>query len=551
MKRLALIMIGCAVMFSCGDTFIEDMETERLAVRQKEGLPSLVMTPTIISFTEGNDPVLNAAVIKVRLTAPPESEVILNISAITDRGLSVSTDEIIFTPGNYSDEQEITVGFNNDFLASFTRHYSVSLSPLESLDPLYSGMEAPVIEVTIFEDDFNPTMYPITPDPDETSIALYKQIKVQFDRAEMDTDSIIVNTTIKDENDNIVQFGTTFDPATKTATFTPFDYYNINTSYAVTMKKEIHDTYGNTLLNDWEWTFHTKEWAPALKCILNNPDGYYSEFCISGNYAYVTRYDEGLDIIDISNPQNPILVGNYVDAGSKYWGVAVVGNYAYLANNNKLQIIDITNKTSPTPISSCSTTIEAYNIQISGNHAFILGHASLESIDISNVNTPILKNKCSFVTSASDFYLLNKYIYVANESAGLQIVDISDPDTPTLAGICDTPGGAKGVYASGNYAYIADNNSVQIIDITDKDEPIIVGNTTEEIDATKIVISGNFAYTNPIGNRMYIINVSNPKNPKLISTYTQGNLYFERILIKGDYAYVNHAPPKGGGFSSG
>ena len=33
MKRLALIILGCAMMFSCGDTFSEEYQKERLAAR--------------------------------------------------------------------------------------------------------------------------------------------------------------------------------------------------------------------------------------------------------------------------------------------------------------------------------------------------------------------------------------------------------------------------------------------------------------------------------------------------------------------------------------
>jgi len=241
MKRLAMIMIGCAVMFSCGDTFVEDMKTESLAVRQKEGMPSLVMSPTIISFTEGMDPVANAARMKVHLTAPPESEVVLDLSEIAERGLTVEPDKVVFTPGNYSEEQEITVGLSNDNIANYTRHYSVSLPKLESLDPLYNAMATPVIEITIFEDDFLPTMYPITPYNGETDIALFREIKVQFDRPEMDTDSIGAHTTIKDSGNNTVPFIFSFDQATQVATFSLYDFFRINSEYTVTMDQQIHE----------------------------------------------------------------------------------------------------------------------------------------------------------------------------------------------------------------------------------------------------------------------------------------------------------------------
>ncbi|MFN5892129.1 MAG: hypothetical protein ACK45Z_05770, partial [Dolichospermum sp.] len=66
---------------------------------------------------------------------------------------------------------------------------------------------------------------------------------------------------------------------------------------------------------------------------------------VLGNYAYVADIDSGLQIIDISNPTTPTLKGNYDTSGSA-WGVQVLGNYAYVADiDSGLQIIDISNPT--------------------------------------------------------------------------------------------------------------------------------------------------------------------------------------------------------------
>jgi len=69
---------------------------------------------------------------------------------------------------------------------------------------------------------------------------------------------------------------------------------------------------------------------------------------VVGNYAYVTYDRPGLQIIDISNPTTPTLKGNY-NTSSYAWGVQVVGNYAYVTDDSSgLQIIDISNPTTPT-----------------------------------------------------------------------------------------------------------------------------------------------------------------------------------------------------------
>ena len=62
---------------------------------------------------------------------------------------------------------------------------------------------------------------------------------------------------------------------------------------------------------------------------------------MAGNYAYVTDANNGLVILNVSNPASLTLKGTYATADNSY-GVAAAGNYAYLADGkNGLVIIGI------------------------------------------------------------------------------------------------------------------------------------------------------------------------------------------------------------------
>ena len=66
---------------------------------------------------------------------------------------------------------------------------------------------------------------------------------------------------------------------------------------------------------------------------------------VSGNYAYVADWDAGLQVIDVSNPTNCVRVGGY-DTSGLARGVAVSGNYAYVADAlSGLQVIDVSHPT--------------------------------------------------------------------------------------------------------------------------------------------------------------------------------------------------------------
>ena len=106
---------------------------------------------------------MNTATIKVRLTAPPESDVTLDLSPVLSYGLDVVPDRVVFNSGNYSVEQEIDISTSNDDLVGGTRHYKIQFPQLSSRDPLYNDKAVPDLEITVFEDDYYPVAYPVNP----------------------------------------------------------------------------------------------------------------------------------------------------------------------------------------------------------------------------------------------------------------------------------------------------------------------------------------------------------------------------------------------------
>jgi hypothetical protein len=145
---------------------------------------------------------------------------------------------------------------------------------------------------------------------------------------------------------------------------------------------------------------------------------------VSGSHAYVADGDSGLQVVDVIDPQSPVIAGS-VDTPDYAYGVAVSGSYAFVADGNSgLQVVDVTDPQSPVIAGSVDTPGEAHDVAVSGSYA-----------------------------------------YVADWNSGLQVIDISDPQSPVIVGSVDTPNRAYGVAVSGSYAYVADGNSgLQVID---------------------------------------------------------------------------------------
>jgi hypothetical protein len=284
-------------------------------------------------------------------------------------------------------------------------------------------------------------------------------------------------------------------------------------------------------LNTYQGVF-----APTLVGEYNT-SGNANGVQIVGNYAYVAD-DSGLQIIDISNPTTPILKGIYNTTGSNH-GVQIVGNYAYVTPYSKLQIIDISNPTTPILKGTYNINGDAYGIQIVGKYAYVAnGYLGLQIIDISNPTTPILKG--TYYTSGQPYgvQIVGNYAYVAVSSSGLEIIDISDPTIPILKGTYDTSGTAESVQVVGNYAYVADNGSgLQIIDISNPLTPTLKGNYNTSGTATGVQVVGNYAYVADLDSGLQIIDISNLLTPTLRGNYNTSG-YAWRVQVVGNYAYV-------------
>ncbi|MDD4289979.1 MAG: hypothetical protein PHH83_01740, partial [Patescibacteria group bacterium] len=267
------------------------------------------------------------------------------------------------------------------------------------------------------------------------------------------------------------------------------------------------------------------------------------------------------------NTPNPTLSGYAYEKQGGANSVYVSGNYAYVTiyNDDALNIIDISDPTSPTSsgyidVNSGARLAGANSVYVSGNYAYVTAesHDALNIIDISNPINPtflshIDSNSGAHLGGASSLYVSGNYAYVtAVVDDALNIIDISNPTNPTFLSYIDGPyfDGANSVYVSGNYAYVtAEASSVlSIIDISDPTNPNLVGyidiNSGAQFDkVNSVYVSGNYAYVTAYNdNALNIIDISDPTSPTL-SGYIDDNSGApldgaNSVYVSGNYAYV-------------
>jgi hypothetical protein len=292
---------------------------------------------------------------------------------------------------------------------------------------------------------------------------------------------------------------------------------------------------------DWNTTLgelRLPPFVPTLTGSYDAPVDGFSDVAVSGDHAFVADGSIGLQVMDISNPSNPVLAGSY-DVPNDASSVAVAGNYAFVAGGESgLYVIDISDPSNPVLAGNFDTPDNAYGVAVSGNHAFVGDVASgLLVIDISDPSNPVITGICDTPGLAAGVAVAGDHAFVADIEEGLQVIDISDPSNPVLAGSYDTPGYAYRVAVSGDHAFVADyGGGLQVIDISDPSNPVLAGNYDTPDYAYGVAVSGNLAFVVDYFGGLLIIDISDPSNPVLADSYD--TIGCRGVAISGNLAFV-------------
>lgn len=264
----------------------------------------------------------------------------------------------------------------------------------------------------------------------------------------------------------------------------------------------------------------------------------YSSY-ISGNFAYIADGAEGLKVVDVSDPTNPILVGSLANSSTAV-GIYVSGRYAYMADNNDgLYIIDVIHPTQPVLVSTYPMNNNS-DVKVVGQYAYVTdGSAGIRVLDVSNPSAVKLVSTYNTPGTPTKLFINGKYLYLADGGSGLEIYDISNPANITAVGNIATADNAQGVYVTGRYAYVAiGGTGFDIIDVSDPTAPELLSQTDTDGISRDLFTAGNYLYLADQDAHLKIFSVASSTAPVLIGGYsTVGTA--QAVTIAGKYAYIS------------
>lgn len=285
---------------------------------------------------------------------------------------------------------------------------------------------------------------------------------------------------------------------------------------------------------------------------------------VAGNLAYVAYGhvgtgswpNGGLQVFDISDPGDIRQVGRY-DTASSADCVWISGNMAYLTlrpvfaemagEDDGLRILDISDPAKIHQLGAFTTSGNAYRLCLEGDLAYVGTSDGLQVLNITDPTAIRTVGRVSTAGTAFDIELRQNVAYIADGDAGLQVLDVSDPSAIRWLGEDRTSIAAVDVQVAGGRAYLIDaggdfSGRLRVVDVRDPGKMAPLGEfeispSSSGSPSDEVEVRGDVAYVAGAWADFDVLDVSDPAHIRRVSGGSAGG-GASRVEVAGGLAVV-------------
>lgn len=300
----------------------------------------------------------------------------------------------------------------------------------------------------------------------------------------------------------------------------------IDSLYAI----DIRDPYHPNLYNSYS--------VPDSCIGINAKDG----------YAYLANREGGLVVIDLSKSTSSYRYGFKIP--NRYYTFSVYNNYAFLPDlkGNLWVIRNI--RSNPTLVKSIHV-IEAgiWDTYISNGHLFLSDiHGTIWAFEILDPSNPVLLDSLSLGGSNTLIFARNDTIFAVDGINGLSILTLASGSLRLIVSQnFNYRASPSDIYLVGNYVYVTDiaNVGIWIGNVRNVFHPHWVTfqylYSPTEIP-TGIFVKNNLAFVTTYSGKLWILNMTNPRNPQLdtvLCDFNSSESYkLSKVFVEENKIYI-------------
>ncbi|MFH1516219.1 MAG: ATP-binding cassette domain-containing protein [bacterium] len=282
-----------------------------------------------------------------------------------------------------------------------------------------------------------------------------------------------------------------------------------------------------------------------------------NDVVIAGNYAFIALGDSGLQIVDISNPEEPLKVARWsidpenqkitnlkLKNQAEIKSITLDGNNAYLAcGKNGINVVDISDPLNPVLLGFVNTPGTANSIKIQGDYGYVAdGEMGLQVIDFANPSTAEIIGNLKISTKITALHIDGDFAYVATRDKYFRVIDISIPEDPIFAHYIATGLPTNGMDVENGTAYLACGDAgLKLLSVENLND-FCIGNLDpskfESLagiktpgSAENVSVLNGIAYLLSGFSGLQVIDVNDKEEPKLIASNTWRDSLLAALIV--------------------
>ncbi len=280
---------------------------------------------------------------------------------------------------------------------------------------------------------------------------------------------------------------------------------------------------------------------------LDDDGGRVRGVTIQNDLAFIANEEQGLEILDVSNPTQPTKISSIKTKGFAR-DVLVLNNFSYVSQLFRgVAVIDIENPYQPVYVKNILNDTTVYEIDSYRNLLYIITPNGLYTYEVSNPYEPLFisqwERSSSYSSSYTGVSVVYKYVCLSNSITGLEIVDMTFTSNPTLIGTWNgSTGDGSGVFTTyigeKTIAFLANRYSgLEVIDYTDPQAPTKIGNYDVTGKIIDVFVKNDIAYCCKDNLGLVLLDVSDPSNPVEKDSFDTDGSCLD-VWVFDNYAFV-------------
>lgn len=295
-------------------------------------------------------------------------------------------------------------------------------------------------------------------------------------------------------------------------------------------------------------------------------DGRPQGVLVRDGIAYVAAGDAGLVIVNVLEPEHPVILGSgSTGGGASCQSASLVGATAVAADGTGgLQLLDVKNPAPPSATGGYLSSNRVTEVHCQGGLLLVaeepvggIWHTHLRIYNprdfptISQVGDYVTEGHTvtlSFDVVDSSAYVVTLCLDITTKMwrPALEIVDLTRANEPQLLGRCAFLPSANGkpwVAATQNHAFVTLwGTGLVILDVSRPERPLRVGSYSCEYQLQRVRVSGSHAFVvgvrrNEPGGALLVLDISVPDVPRCVAVLEIG-VDAQDLSLYSHYAFV-------------